>query len=326
MTAALQPTHLAPDRSGLESPVVTARDRLVTTLFFAALVHGILILGITFTPDRPAGSATLEVTMVQTRSVAAPDRADYIAQANQQGEGNTQELVRPESPLSMPAALNNAGRPDAPDLVDNPGRGASASDSRGANRNPSSQDPATVTTQALTGSSANALAAAAPANAEPRVLVARLLTPGDDALVPNDEGIALPQATSAEPRETFVSVNARESRYAPYLDAWRRRVEHIGNLNLPTDIRSRKLSGSLALEVALNSDGSIRELTLNRSSDQPLLDNSALRIVKLAGPFAPFPAGLRRDTAILRFVYEWRFNGGKLDTRHGGVKTAAKLQ
>ncbi len=315
-----------PFRGGLESPAVTARDRLVTTLFFVALLHGVVILGITFTPDPPAGSATLEVTMVQTRSVAAPDRADYIAQANQKGEGNTDELVRPESPLSMPAALANAGRPDAPDLLDNPGHGASASDSRGANSKASSQDPAAVTTQALTGNTANAQAAAAPANAEPRIMVARLLTPGDDALMPNDENIALPQATSAEPRETFVSVNARESRYAPYLDAWRRRVEHIGNLNLPADIRTRRLSGSLALEVALNSDGSIRELTLNKPSNVPLLDDSAQRIVKLAGPFAPFPADIRRDTAILRFVYEWRFNGGRLDTRRSGVKSAAKIQ
>src|SRR5690348_11917393 len=122
------------NRGGLESPTVTSRDRLVTTLFFAALVHGILILGITFRPDRPKGSATLEVTMVQTRSVTPPDRADYIAQANQRGEGNTKELVRPESPLSMPAAVNNAGQPDAPDLVDNPGRSNATGDSHGHQR------------------------------------------------------------------------------------------------------------------------------------------------------------------------------------------------
>ena len=309
------------NRGGLESPAVTSRDRLVTTLFFAALVHGILILGITFRPDRPKGSATLEVTMVQTRSVTPPDRADYIAQANQRGEGNTKELVRPESPLSMPAAVNNAGRPDAPDLADNPGRSAASGDSHGTSREQSAEHPAAVTTTALTGSSANARAAAMPLSVEPRIMVARLLTPGDDALMPNDEGLRLPQATDAKPREAFVSVNARESRFAPYLDAWRRKVEHIGNLNFPAEIRNRRLSGSLALEVALNSDGSIRELNLSKPSNQPLLDDSAVRIVKLAGPFAAFPENIRRDTAVLRFVYVWRFNGGKLDPRHGGIQS-----
>ncbi len=311
------------NRNSIESPSVTARDRLVTTLFFAALVHGIVILGITFRPDRPKGSATLEVTMVQSRSVVPPDRADYIAQANQQGEGNTKELMRPESPLSMPAAVHNPGRPDAPDLADNPGRNAAAGDSHGMNRDASSDRQAAVTTTALTGSSANARSAAAPLSLEPRIMVARLLTPGDDALMPNDDGLELPEATDAKPRETFVSVNARESRYAPYLDAWRRKVEHIGNLNFPAEIRERRLTGSLALEVALNSDGSIRELFLSKPSNQPVLDESALRIVKMAGPFAAFPENLRRDTAVLRFVYVWRFNGGKLDARHGGIRTAS---
>jgi protein TonB len=315
---------LAAVRQGkLDSPAVTARDRLVTTLFFAALVHGIIILGITFVPGKPSGSATLEVTMVQTRSAVAPKHADYLAQANQEGEGNTKELVRPESPLSMPAAVNNAGLPDAPDYMDNPGRGAAASDRHGSSREAASDRPAAVTTSALMGFAANAHAAAAPTSAEPRILVARLLTPGDDALMPNDEGIELPQATNPEPREAFVSINARESRYAPYLDAWRRKVERIGNLNFPAEIRTRRLSGTLALEVALNSDGSVRELVLRKTSSQSILDDSAVHIVKMAAPYAPFPANIRRDTAVLRFVYEWRFNGGKVDTRHGGVRSVA---
>lgn len=311
------------NRGLLESPRVTARDRLVTTLFFAALVHGIIILGVTFRPEKPSGSATLEVTMVQTRSVAAPEHADYIAQTNQQGEGDTKDLVRPESPLSMPAAVNNAGRPEAPDLMDNPGRGASAADSRGTNQANASNDRTAVTTHAMTGLAANARAAAAPASAESRVLVARLLTPGDDALMPNDEGIQLPQATNPQPREAFVSVNARESRYAAYLDAWRRKVEHIGNLNFPAEIHTRRLNGSVAVEIALNGDGSLRELKLNKSSSVALLDDSALRNVRMAAPFAAFPASFRRDTGVLRFVYVWRFNGGKLDTRRGGVSAAA---
>ena len=307
----------------LDSPAVTARDRLVTTLFFAALLHGIVILGITFRPDLPSGSPTLEVTMVQSRSVTPPDDAEYLAQANQRGSGNTEERVRPESPLSMPAALNNAGRADAPDLDDNPGKNSSSGKTAGRNRDQASDKDAAVTTTAATGMNANTRAATAPLSLEPRILVARLLTPGDDALMPDDDGLQLPQATDAKPRETFVSVNARESRFAPYLDAWRRKVERIGNLNFPPEIRTRHLTGSLSLEVALNSDGSIRALTLAQPSGQALLDDSAQRIVKLAAPYQPFPAGIRRDTAILRFVYVWRFNGGRLDTRHSSIKSAA---
>lgn len=305
-----------------QTPHIAARDRLITTLFFAVLVHAIVILGIGFTAGKPGGGSTLEVTLVQTRSVVPPSQAEYIAQANQRGEGNTRQLVRPQSPLSMPAAANNPGLPEGEDLVSNPGRGRGASDAHGLSRAADDQQNA-VTTAAYTGHYANARAVPSPQSPSARVLVARLLTQGDDALMPTDDPVRLPLATSPTPREAFVSVNARASRYAEYLDAWRRKVEHIGNLNFPPQIRAEHLSGSLALEVALNADGSIRHLTLTQPSRYPLLDQSAVHIVKMAAPFAPFPPSFRKDTDVLRFVYVWRFNGGRLDTQRSGLKLPA---
>ena len=303
-------------------PAISSRDRLVTTLFFALIVHAVIILGITFSPDKPAGSSTLEVTLVQTRSVTPPDHADYIAQADQRGAGNTRELVRPASPLSMPSAVNNPGLPDAEDMVNKAGHSTTARSSDGSNPDLAANRDAAVTTRTDTGLYANAHAAPAPQDSGARVLVARLLTQGDDALMPTDDPIQLPEATSPDPREAFVSINARASRYAPYLDSWRRKVEHIGNLNFPAVIRSRHLSGSLALEVALNADGSIRALTLRKPSPYKVLDEAAVRIVKQAAPFEPFPASFRKDTDVLRFVYVWRFNGGRIDTGHGGVSVS----
>ncbi|HET7921123.1 MAG TPA: TonB family protein [Gammaproteobacteria bacterium] len=301
-------------------PQVGSRDRLVMTLFFALIAHAVIILGVTFSPAPSHGSSTLEVTLVQTRSVTPPEHSDYIAQADQRGEGNTRELVRPASPLSMPSAINNTGLPDAPDLINQDGRSTAARDTRGANPDPAADRDAAVTTRADTGLYANAQAAPAPRDSGQRILFARLLTQGDDALMPTDDPVQLPVATSPDPREAFVSINARASRYAAYLDAWRRKVEHIGNLNFPAEIRARRLSGSLALEVALNSDGSIRKLTLSKPSPYRILDQAALHIVEQAAPFAPFPAGFRKDTDVLRFVYVWRFNGGRVDTRHGGLR------
>ena len=305
------------------TPAITTRERLVTTLFFAILVHAIIILGITFTPGKSGGGSTLEVTLVQTRSVVPPSKADYIAQVDQQGEGNTRKLVRPQSPLSMPSALNNPGLPDGEDAVTNAGRGLENSEHKGLNTAESPDQNAVVTTKTQTGRFANAHSAPSPRSSDQRVLVARLLTQGDDSLMPTDDPVQLPEATSPAPHEAFVSVNARASRYAEYLDTWRRKVEHIGNLNFPAEIRTRHLSGSLALEVALNSDGSIRELILRQPSPYSLLDKSAIKIVRMAAPFPPFPQSFRRDTDVLRFIYVWRFNGGRLDTRRGGVEVPA---
>jgi periplasmic protein TonB len=308
------------------TPHISARERLITTLFFAVLIHAIIILGITFTPGNPGRGSTLEVTLVQTRSAVPPSQADYIAQANQQGDGNTQKLVRPQSPLSMPSAVDNPGMPDGEDVVTNAGHGTETGEHNGLNTADAATPDAVVTTRTETRSFANARSAPAPRSLNPRVLVARLLTQGDDSLMPTDDPLQLPEATNPNPREAFVSVNARASRYAEYLDAWRRKIEHIGNLNFPAEIRARHLSGSLALEVALNADGSINDLILRRPSPYPLLDSSAIKIVRLAAPFAPFPENFRKDTDVLRFIYVWRFNGGRLDTNRDGAELPASTR
>ncbi|MGH8279512.1 MAG: TonB family protein [Gammaproteobacteria bacterium] len=305
------------------SPAIRSRDRLVTTLFFALLLHAVIILGISFTAGKPRGSSTLEVTLVQTRSVTPPAEADYIAQADQQGEGNTRKLVRPQSPLSMPSAVNNPGQANGVSAVSNQGSGAGTPGDQGIDSTNAVESRAVITTRAASNTLADARTAAVPPSPSAQVLVARLLTQGEDALMPSEAPVELPLATSPTPRETFVSVNARASRYAEYLDAWRRKVERIGNLNFPAAIREQHLSGSLALEVALNSDGSIHNLILLRPSAHPLLDRSAIDIVKMAAPFAPFPSNFRKDTDVLRFVYVWQFNGGRFDTHGSGVEVPA---
>lgn len=102
-------------------------------------------------------------------------------------------------------------------------------------------------------------------------------------------------------------MNTRESVYARYLDDWRRQVERVGNANYPDEARREGLEGDLVLEVSLNSNGTIRDLAVRRKSPYPLLDDAALRILRLAAPFPPFTEAMRAETDVLRFVYVWRF-------------------
>jgi len=95
------------------------------------------------------------------------------------------------------------------------------------------------------------------------------------------------------------------------MEAWRSKVERIGNLNYPDEARKRKLSGSLILDVALNPDGSVNDVVVRRSSGQKILDDAAIRIVHLAAPFAPFPADIRKDTDILHITRTWQFLNNK---------------
>ena len=91
------------------------------------------------------------------------------------------------------------------------------------------------------------------------------------------------------------------------MEAWRSKVERIGNLNYPDDARKRKLSGSLILEVALNPDGTVNQITIRQPSRYKILDDAAIRIVRLAAPFSPFPEGIREDVDILHITRTWQF-------------------
>lgn len=291
---------------------ISHRDRLVTAAFFVLLLHGILILGVTFSIDRPDPGAgtTVAVTLVQSRTVKAPDHADYIAQANQRGHGNTTERVRPSAPLANPAATANAGAEQGRDARNRAAPGQAAEHDASQRRAPESRQRIATTRN---GERAVASGAAAAAMSDaPRLLIARLLTPSADAADPTEEKSAQAHATDKHPRDRTISVNARESRFARYLDSWRKRVVTVGNLNYPRAIRREHLSGHLSLEVALNADGTLREVVPVKPSKHAELNAAAIRIVRMAAPYPPFPASIRKDTDVLRFVYEWRFLDGKL--------------
>ncbi len=84
-------------------------------------------------------------------------------------------------------------------------------------------------------------------------------------------------------------------------------MERIGNLNYPEEAREKKIYGSLLLTVHIRSDGSVERIDLDRSSGSKILDDAAVRIVRLAAPFAPFPENIRKDTDILAITRTWTF-------------------
>ena len=92
------------------------------------------------------------------------------------------------------------------------------------------------------------------------------------------------------------------------MDAWRAKVERIGNLNYPEEAKRRHLTGSLVLDVALKADGTVASISVLRSSGQKLLDDAAMRIIELASPFAPFTPEMRSETDILHITRTWKFN------------------
>jgi protein TonB len=278
------------------------RDRLLTTLFLFALLHGIVIMGVSFTSGAVAddhGVPTLEVLLVSEDlpETQPNDKADYLAQRSQQGSGNLKERERPTSPPSSPLPMNNPGVFDGNGL-----------ETHRAGRDDSSES--------LVASTANAplvryFASAAVDPAEKSEQALLMMAERQTALPAANEADRLALHGRNE-RELVVTPNTQQSDVAVYLDAWRRKVERVGKLNFPSAVRDRDTTGSPTLEVAIGSNGELEEVLVRRSSGAREVDQAAVAILKLAAPFDPFPRELKESHDSLRFAYDWQFIYGRL--------------
>jgi len=278
---------------------VTAGDRLSLTIFLSVAVHAIVILGVVFVaPDalkKPA-LPTLEVVLAQENSKHAPKEADFLAETNQVGGGNVRERVRPSSPPPTPA-------PQA-----SPGRGDDDSQPRPAPA-PQPAAPEVITSDAIEAPTTAAGRPQRDPDAE-RPAAAELVMRSEQIARLSAEIDQSLQAYSRRPRERVITSQTKSYRDAAYMEAWREKIELIGNLNYPEQARRENLSGSLVLDVALRADGTLHSVELRHSSGHKVLDDAAIRIVKLAAPFAPFTLDMRKDTDILHITRAWQFLSG----------------
>jgi periplasmic protein TonB len=287
---------IVPD--GLQEGTAPVKDRLTTTLFLAALFHGIVILGVTFgIPDRSdRPTPTLEVLLLtgaDTRAADNPD-AQYLAQRNQQGSGTTDQRVRPANPASSALVAQQAG--------------VAEGNSSEYRERVAGQRSAEVLSARGDRSEVDYRSGEEQPSQEAQVPLALSPTaPRPIATNATDQTLRL-RGHRRDGKEEVLP-NTRASRLAPYLDAWRRKVERLGTLNFPQIPRDAK-TGNPVLEVAIRADGQLASAVVRRSSGRKDIDQAALSILRLASPFDPFPADLRKHYDELRFAYEWQFLEG----------------
>ena len=82
-------------------PGAAGADRLGVTLLFSVVAHAVLALGITFQYEKaPPRLPSLDVILVQSANSETPEKADFIAQANNAGGGQSEQAHRPAQPMS----------------------------------------------------------------------------------------------------------------------------------------------------------------------------------------------------------------------------------
>lgn len=323
-------------------PIITPLDRFGLTLSLAILVHALIILGITFVEEdrSQARYNTMEIVLVQQKSVA-PEEADMLAQASQEGGGNVEERVNPAAPLPAPfpdpkpeittPPPAEAEPPQPPEsattAVDTPEPTQIKKDivetitaENEASPNPIVEKvdkPSKEKQIAETKEVETTKTESTPVKEITKVKKTRkkVRTPSATELLTNSFKIASlsaevrrkMEAQAKRPRRKFISASTKEYKYAAYMEAWRAKVERMGNINYPEQARKQNLSGSLVLDVALNPDGSVHEITIRRSSGEKILDDAAIRIVELAAPYGPFPRHIKDETDILHIMRTWQF-------------------
>ena len=279
----------------MNSPGSTSVNPIGATTLFSLLLHAVLLLGVTFHfAQAEPGLPTLDVTLVNVANQEAPDKADFLAQANNTGGGQSDRVARPSQRFS-----GELPRPD-------PGVAAQPMQER----TPPAHDATPTRLVTTTGTSDFSMAS------DTAQLQADAPHPPDAEQLLRRQAVAQlaaelreqNEALAKRPRKKFISANTREYRYASYMRNWSDRVQRVGNLNYPEEARAQKLYGDLLLTVGLRRDGTIHTITVIKGSGHPLLDAAAERIVRLSGPFPALPP----DTTVdeLYITRTWQFLPG----------------
>lgn len=297
------PPPVAPEARPAPVPVrrIGPPERLSATMALSAIGFAVLILGIVFGREEAAPVVpTLDVILTQTSTAEAPERADFIAQANNKGGGDRDESRRPrnpeigqvpkEIPGIAPQPLTAQAPPPAPDptqrilsTVGASNRGTPLPEER-----PDSEPTPLPTGQELMQQS---------------IEMARL-----------QAEIARRQELYAKrPKRKFISASTQQYEYAAYMRAWVEKVERVGNLNFPEEARRLGLAGNTILTVSVGRDGSLKGIVLQRSSGNRVLDAAARRVIELASPFAPLPRS-SENPDILDITRTVRFINGEMES------------
>jgi protein TonB len=265
------------------------------TLFLAAVFHGIVILGITFSISPSAESEslpTLDVILVQTQNPSEAEDAKFLAQVSQQGGGNSEEQSRPTDLFTAPSLSKNPGMAMATSQqqqasqkqVEEVALLHQDDSSYSIDTDDDKQNPNNVTLQDQQNQNQNSKQARLAHELSTEI-----------------------QNQAEKTRTKYLNSSTREFVPATYMRQWINRVERIGNLNYPDQARREKLSGTLILDVVINADGELVKTDLRQSSGHQILDDAAKRIVQLAAPYSPFPPKLRKEADIIHITRSWEF-------------------
>jgi protein TonB len=281
-------------------------DHLGFFIFVAFALHLMFILGVSFVGGASDYHAPqLEVTLAQYQSREAPEDARFIAQSNQAGSGTLAEraelTTRRQADFSDNRIRELGGAPLVTQIQPRPRKDTIVSTINDGPRqvvqDPVDEEPEPVFSAAV----------------DPEIRKLSQSIASLEARLDEQQ-----QAYAERPRvKRLTALSARAAADAAYLHNWRTRVEAVGNQHYPDASRQYGIYGDLRLLVAIRQDGTIDNIEVLSSSGHAVLDEAAIRIVRMAAPFEPFPAELRETTDMLEIIRTWKFRKNRLSSVRG---------
>ncbi|OIR04956.1 gram-negative bacterial tonB protein [mine drainage metagenome] len=291
-------------------------------IWVSLLLHAV-ILSIKFQPELKKFKdqlPVLEVFLVNAKTSSRPENADAFAQANLDRGGNTDQDRKMKTALPAlkqqkteftenPVAEAKAGGPSAKQTAEETREQKHVALLEKQAQELMTQLHSPVVVESKLVQKAVATESGTGTQALPNktlnyqdITAAALEMDRLEALISKQQ-----DDYQKRPKRKFIGARAKEYRYAMYVDAWRQKVEKVGNLNYPEAARDLKLYGQLQMTVSIRADGSIEDIEINRSSGHKVLDEAAKHIVELAAPYARFPDDVSKDIDILSITRTWTF-------------------
>jgi protein TonB len=291
------PTISSLDSETFPEGMLKTSSRLNVAIFLSVILHAVVLFSINFqfpSSNSERSAFPLEVVLVNSKAISTPDKADPLARANLVGERNI-DRSRAKTPYPLSPQPKHMADEDSAMQQTEP-------------LEPEAQQPMTAVNSDERAYPSDPFAVQPEQN--PGILDAT-------ALVQRSLEIARLEARASHdygthqkaPKRKFIGTRTQDYRFARYIEDWRLKVERIGNLNYPEAAKREKLYGTLQLTVGIKSDGSLESIEINRPSGKKVLDEAAVRIVRLAGQngFAPFPPDISTDVDILHITRTWVF-------------------
>lgn len=295
---------------------------MAMAIWISLLVHAI-ILSIHFEPELKKfkdNLPTLEVMLVNAKTLTKPDKADVLAQADLDRGGNTDQNRKMKSALPSnkqqntevtvkPVAEVKAGKKAAKMTAEETKEQKHVAELEKQAQELMMQLQSTKKVE----SAPVEKAAAKEADTGNQETPNKKLNMSDltAAALEMDrlEAIIAKQQDDYQkrPKRKFIGARAQKYRDALYVESWRQKVEKVGNLNYPEAAKNLKMYGQLQLTVSIKADGSIESVEINRSSGHKVLDEAAKHIVELAAPYSRFSEDMHKEVDILSITRTWTF-------------------